>query len=237
MPGPDFPRIVPMGDSALVVEFGDEPRPELSAHIAAIAGRLRVSPPAGVLDVVPTYTTLAVHYDPALIEEGDSPYDTLACEIEEWLRGEPPESVVPGRLIEIPVCYGGKFGEDLEPIAARIGLQATEVANLHSSARYYVYMLGFVPGFAYLGGLDPRLATPRRGVPRPRVPAGSVAIGGTSTGIFPLETPGGWNLVGRTPMRMFVANAQPPCLLNAGDHVRFVAISEEQFEDMAQEVS
>jgi inhibitor of KinA len=237
MPGPDFPRIVPMGDSALVVEFGNEPRPALSSHIAAIASRLRGTPPVGVLDVVPTYTTLAVHYDPALIEEGDSPYDALSGEIEECLRGEPPESAVPGRLVEIPVCYGGRFGEDLEPIAARIGLRTAEVADLHSSGHYHVCMLGFVPGFAYLGGLDPRLATPRRDVPRPRVPAGSVAIGGTSTGIFPLETPGGWHLIGRTPVRLFVAAAQPPCLLNAGDHVRFVPISEEQFEDMAQEVS
>jgi inhibitor of KinA len=237
MPGPDFPRIVPMGDSALVVEFANEPRPELSSHIAAIASRLRGAPPAGVLDVVPTYTTLAVHYDPALIEEGDSPYDTLAGEIEERLRGEPPDSVVTGHLVEIPVCYGGRFGEDLEPIAARIGLRAAEVADLHSAGHYYVYMLGFVPGFAYLGGLDPRLATPRRDIPRPRVPAGSVAIGGTSTGIFPLETPGGWHLIGRTPMRLFLADAQPPCLLNAGDHVRFVPISEGQFEDMAREAS
>ena len=232
---PEFPRIVPMGDCALVVEFGGEPRPELSSHIAAIATRLRSAPPAGVVDVVPAYTTLAVHYDPALIEEGDSPYDTLAAEIAEWLARVPPDSVVQGRLVEIPVCYGGRHGEDLEAVAARSGLRPGEVAQLHSAATYHVHMLGFVPGFAYLGGLDPRLATPRRDVPRARVPAGSVAIGGASTGIFPLETPGGWHLVGRTPLRLFVPEAQPPSLLNAGDLVRFVPIGEAQFDALARE--
>lgn len=237
MAAPDFPRIAPMGDSALVVEFGDESRPELSAHIAAIARNLRNAPPAGVRDVVSTYTTMAVHYDPALIEAGDSPYDTLAGQVEAWLRDEPPDSVVQGRLVEIPVCYGGEYGEDLEAIAARSGLEPAEVARRHSAGDYHVHMLGFVPGFAYLGGLDPVLATPRRDAPRARVPAGSVAIGGASTGVFPLETPGGWHLVGRTPLRLFVPDAEPPCLLNAGDRVRFVSISAEQFAALAREAA
>lgn len=237
MAASEYPRIVPMGDCALVVEFADASRPELSSHIAAMARNLRNAPPAGVRDVVSTYTTIAIHYDPALIEAGDSPYDTLVDQVEGWLRGEPPDSVVRGRLVEIPVCYGGEYGLDLDAVAARSGLQPAEVAQLHSAGDYHVHMLGFVPGFAYLGGLDPRLATPRREQPRARVPAGSVAIGGTSTGIFPLETPGGWHLVGRTPMRLFVPDADPPCLLNAGDHVRFVSISAEQFAALAREAA
>lgn len=235
MAAPEYPRIIPMGDCALVVEFGNEAREELSSHIAALASRLRIARPAGVLDVVPTYTTLAVHYEPALVEAGDSPYDTLAAQIEAWLRGEPPDSVASGRRIEIPVCYGGAHGEDLAVIAERNGLQTEEVVRLHSTTDYYVHMLGFVPGFAYLGGLDPRLTTPRRDSPRARVPAGSVAIGGTSTGIFPLETPGGWHLVGRTPLRLFVPDSEPPCLLNAGDQVRFIPISAERFDALARE--
>jgi inhibitor of KinA len=230
-----FPRIVPMGDRALVVEFGDAADQALSSHIAAVAQHLREAALAGVLDVVPTYTTLAVHYDPAAVADGDSPYDTLAGQVETWLGTESAGSTVQGRLIEIPVCYGGRFGEDLEALAGRHGLLPEEAVRLHSATRYYVHMLGFVPGFAYLGGLDERLATPRRDVPRAKVPAGSVAIGGGNTGIFPLETPGGWHLIGRTPLRLFTPGMEPPCLLNAGDSVHFVPISPERFDSLARD--
>lgn len=230
-----YPRLVPMGDRALVIEFGDAADPALSSHIAAVAQHLRASPPAGVLDIVPTYTTLALHYDPAEVEDGDSPYDALAAQVESWLGNEPPGSTISGRSIEIPVCYGGGFGEDLDALASRHGLRPDEAIALHSNARYHVHMLGFVPGFAYLGGLDARLATPRRDIPRPRVPAGSVAIGGSHTGIFPLETPGGWHLIGRTPLRLFTPGTEPPCLLNAGDSVRFVPISAAQFDSLSRE--
>lgn len=235
MATPPFPRIVPMGDRALVIEFGDAAEPALSSHIAAVAQHMRASPPAGVLDIVPTYTTLALHYDPAAVADGDSPYDTLAEQVEAWLGAEPAGSMVQGRLIEIPVCYGGQFGEDLEALASRHGLQPEEAVRLHSAPRYHVHMLGFVPGFAYLGGLDERLATPRRDSPRPKVPAGSVAIGGGHTGIFPLETPGGWHLIGRTPLQLFTPGMEPPCLLNAGDSVHFVPISAERFASLARE--
>lgn len=237
MAEPIFPRFVPMGDRALVMEFGDAADPQLSSRIAAIARRMRASPPAGVLDIVPTYTTLAVHYDPAAVEDADSPYDALAGQLESWLRGGSGEAAAAGRSIDIPVCYGGEFGEDLEALARRHGLTQGEIIRLHSEPRYHVHMLGFVPGFAYLGGLDPRLATPRRDAPRPRVPAGSVAIGGSQTGVFPLATPGGWHLIGRTPLRLFRAEAEPPCLLNAGDSVRFVPVGAERFAALAREQS
>lgn len=237
MDAPIFPRLVPMGDRALVIEFGDAADPVLSSHIAAMAQRMRASPPAGVLDIVPTYTTLALHYDPAAVEDGDSPYDALAGQVESWLGDEPPGSSIKGRAMEIPVCYGGEFGEDLEALAGRHGLQPQDVVRLHSEARYHVHMLGFVPGFAYLGGLDARLATPRRDDPRPKVPAGSVAIGGSQTGIFPLATPGGWHLIGRTPLRLFMPDSEPPCLLNAGDSVQFVPISAAQFDSLLHEQS
>jgi inhibitor of KinA len=224
-----------MGDRALVIEFGDAADPKLSSHIAALAQRLRASPPAGVLDIVPTFTTLALHYDPADVEDGDSPYDVLAGQVEAWLCAEPPESTVQGRSIEIPVCYGGTFGEDLDALAGRHGLRPEDVVRLHSEPRYHVHMLGFVPGFAYLGGLDARLATPRRDHPRPKVPAGSVAIGGAHTGIFPLETPGGWHLIGRTPLRLFTPGSEPPCLLNPGDSVQFVPISADRFTSLSRE--
>ncbi len=143
------------------------------------------------------------------------------------------KSCRPAGTVEIPVCYGGALGEDLETLARSRGLSAEAVVAIHSGVTYHVHMLGFVPGFAYLGGLDERLATPRRATPRPRVPAGSVAIADGQTAIYPLETPGGWHLIGRTPLQLFRADASPPSLLNAGDTVRFVPISTEQFDSQS----
>ena len=229
MAEPNLPRVVPLGDRALVVEFGNTIDPVLSSRIAALAARMRASPPPGVQDIVPTYATLAIHYEPAEVGSGDSPYEILAETVETWLREQPEDVASTGRSIEIPVCYGNGYGEDLDEVASRCGLPADEVIRTHSSGDYHVHMLGFVPGFAYLGGLDKRIATPRRATPRSRVPAGSVAIGGEQTGIFPLETPGGWHLIGRTPLRLFTPSAEPPCLLNAGDRVRFVPIEPAEF--------
>ena len=219
-----------MGDQALIVEFGDRVDPALSAEIAAVAQRLRESLPIGVLDVVPAYTTLALHYDPAAVGAGTPPYEALVETIDAWLKTQTAVPLPVGRLIEIPVCYGGALGEDLEALALSHNLSVEEVIAIHSGATYHVHMLGFVPGFAYLGGLDARLATPRRDTPRPHVPAGSVAIGGAQTGVYPLDTPGGWQIIGRTPLRLFKPDAMPPSLLNAGDTVRFVPISVQEFE-------
>lgn len=218
-----------MGDQALIIEFGDRVDPVLSTEIAAVAQRLRESRPIGVLDVVPAYTTMALHYDPAAVGAGASPYEALVETIESWLKTQTVATASAGHLVEIPVCYGGAFGEDLEALADSHNLSVEEVIAIHSDAAYHVHMLGFVPGFAYLGGLDARLATPRRDTPRPLVPAGSVAIGGAQTGVYPLDTPGGWHIIGRTPLQLFKPDAMPPCLLNAGDTVRFVPISVQEY--------
>src|SRR6185503_20357253 len=145
------PRLIPMGDRALVIEFGDRADPELSARIAAAAQHLRAAPPPGILDIVPAYTTLALHYDPALIGVGTTPYEALIQKIQTWLRTQADAKLAPGRLVEIPVCYGGPCGEDLDEVARRHGLTPAEVATIHAGTDYRVYMLGFVPGFAYLG--------------------------------------------------------------------------------------
>ncbi len=224
------PRLFPMGDQALIAEFGERIDPALSAQIAALARRLRESLPIGVLDIVPAYTTLALHYDPAAVGAGTSPYEALAETIGTWLKTQSVDTAAAGRVIEIPVCYGGPFGEDLEALAGSRGLSVEEAIAIHSGASYHVHMLGFVPGFAFLGGLDARLATPRRDTPRPRVPAGSVAIAGEQTAVYPLETPGGWQIIGRTPLQMFRSDASPPSLLNAGDTVRFTPISMQEFD-------
>ena len=223
------PRFFPMGDQALVVEFGERVDTALSAQIAAVAQRLREAKPAGVLDIVPAYTTLALHYDPAEVGAGTSPYEAVCEIIAAWLKTQSVEPSAAGRLVEIPVCYGGAFGEDLEPLARSRGLSIDEAIAIHCASIYHVHMLGFVPGFAYLGGLDSRLATPRRDTPRARVPAGSVGIAGEQTGIYPLDTPGGWQIIGRTPLPLFKPAASPPSLLNAGDTVRFLPISERDF--------
>ena len=226
-------RLIPMGDRALVIEFGDRLDPELSARIAAAAQHLRASPPPGVLDIVPAYTTLALHYDPAVIGAGTTPYEALIEQVEAWLHAQADAKLSPGRLVEIPVCYGSGVGEDLEELARQHGLTPEEVVSIHASTDYRVYLLGFVPGFAYLGDVDPRIATRRRDTPRPHVPAGSVAIGGDQTGVYPLETPGGWHLIGRTPVRMFTPESEPPCLLAAGDTVRFVPISRAELDALS----
>ena len=228
------PHLFPMGDQALIIELGDRVDPVLSARIATLAQRLRESLPIGVLDIVPAYSTLALHYDPAAVGSGTSPYEALAEIIGNWLQTQSVETSAAGRLVEIPVCYGGTFGEDLEALARMRNLSVEQVIAIHGGTDYHVHMLGFVPGFAYLGGLDARLATPRRDSPRPRVPAGSVGIGGEQTGVYPLDTPGGWQIIGRTPLQLFKPDASPPSLLNAGDVVRFVSISAQEFESQAK---
>ncbi|MEQ1880175.1 MAG: 5-oxoprolinase subunit PxpB [Burkholderiales bacterium] len=222
------PQFFPMGDRALVVELGHRIDVDLSCEIAALARRLRACALPGVTDIVPAYTTLTLHYDPALI--GAEPYDAMVAAVAGHLLLENDEPRSAGRYVEIPVCYGGRYGQDLESLSASIGLGMKEVIRIHSEARYQVHMLGFVPGFAYLGGLDTRIAVPRHATPRARVPAGSVAIGGEQTGVYPLATPGGWQLIGRTTVKLFDPDSATPCLLDAGDTVQFIPISEAQFE-------
>ena len=226
-------RFFPMGDKALIIKFGDRADPALTLHIAALARQLRESRPIGVRDVVPAYTTLALHYDPSAVGSGTTPYEALVASIEPWLKFQSSAALPAGQLIVIPVCYGGALGEDLPALAQRHNLSDAEVIDIHSAAGYRVALLGFVPGFAYLDGLNARLATPRRETPRAQVPAGSVAIGGSKTGVYPLATPGGWHIIGRTPLHLFQPDAMPPCLLNVGDTVRFVPISEQEFQAQA----
>ena len=223
-----------MGDRALIIEFGERIDVVLSSQIAALAQQLRDSQPIGVLDIVPAYATLALHYDPAAVGAGASPYETLCDIIARWLQMQSTAIAGTGRQIDIPVCYGGAFGPDLDALARAAGLSSGEVIALHTGSTYHVHMLGFVPGFAYLGGLDARIAMPRRETPRAHVPAGSVAIAGQQTGIYPLDTPGGWHIIGRTPLQLFTPDSSPPSLLNAGDRVRFVQISPVQFETQSR---
>jgi inhibitor of KinA len=216
----------PLGDAAVVLELGHGISESTLASVRALAAALTRDPPAGVVDVVPAFVSVTVFYDPPRIGS----YEQLCAELKNRAgRVISTASPIPARLVEIPVCYGGEFGPDLAPVAARCGLGTDEVIALHSGAEYTVYAIGFAPGFPYLGGLPAKLHTPRRSTPRTLVPAGSVGIGSGQTGIYPLATPGGWNLIGRTPLALFRLRKNPPALLHAGDRVKFRSISAEEF--------
>ncbi len=219
-----------MGDSAFVVRFGDSISLELHARVV---GALRVLDSARerwVVDLVPGYASIMVLYDALRA----APEDVLR-----WLeatlpsaRPEPPSH----RLVEVPVWYHPSVGPDLEPLAREKGLAVEELVALHTAPEYPVYMLGFRPGFPFLGGLDPRLFSPRLATPRAAVPAGSVGIGGQQTGIYPQRSPGGWRLLGRTPLKLFSPEREPPFALNVGDRVRFVSVSEARYRELGGEL-
>lgn len=225
-------RFTPLGDRAVTVTFGSTIDETTHRRVRAATARLDDRRPAGVVDLAPAFASVAVHYDPARVEPGHgSPYDRLVAILEHLLDDLRVESIPAPRQVEIPVCYGGELGPDLADVATRHSLSPDDVVRLHADADYLVYMVGFMPGFAYLGGLPDAIATPRRATPRTSVPAGAVGIGGRQTGVYPLVSPGGWNLIGRTPLKIFNIAREPATLLAAGDRVRFRPISSAEFRD------
>jgi inhibitor of KinA len=221
-------RIVPAGDSALVVEFDERIDPLINDRAIALADALQAAALAGVRDVVPTYRSVAIFFDPLRTN-----YDALVDRVEVEVA-RPPGAVAAAReAVRIPVCYGGDLGPDLPAVAAFASATEDEVVAIHTSAEYRVFMLGFVPGFAYMGIVDARIAMPRHATPRVRVPLGTVGIAGVQTGIYPAETPGGWQLIGRTPLKPFDAGRAEPFLLKAGDRVSFYAIDRTEYERLA----
>lgn len=209
------PRFLPLGDSAVTIVIGDGIARELSRDVLRVAGDLRLAALNGVSEVVPAYASLSLFYDPLVVT-----YAELLEQVKPLVAQSRYESsaVVEPRTVHIPVHYDG---EDLADVAQRTGLTANEVIALHSERDYHVYIIGFVPGFAYLGELHPSLVLPRRSAPRKRVPAGSVAIAEAQTGVYPFSTPGGWHLIGRTEVKMFDATSTEPALLRVGDKVVF----------------
>jgi inhibitor of KinA len=218
-------RIVAAGESALVVEFEERIDPAVNATTIACADALQAAAFAGVRDVVPTYRSVAIYFDP-LRTDTDALLERITHEADTAGPGAP----VAGEPLRIPVCYGGDLGPDLPHVAGFAKMSEDEVVRLHGSATYRVFMLGFVPGFAYLGTVDHRIAMPRRATPRVRVPSGSVGIAGIQTGIYPAETPGGWQLIGRTPIRPFDPSRPDPFLMKAGDAVQFYPIDRAEFD-------
>jgi KipI family sensor histidine kinase inhibitor len=219
-----YPRLLPSGDSALVVEFGDHIDADLNRRVLALDATLAQDRISGIIETVPTYRSLLVHYDPTVIgfAELGAKLMTLAAR-----PGLPSRK---GRRWRVPVVYGGEFGIDLEAVAARAKLTPQEVIARHSGGDYRVYMLGFLPGYTYLGGLDQRLATPRRQDPRLETPSGTIAIGGVQTGIQCIAAPSGWNLLGRTPVRTYHPHRDPIFLIEPGDYVTFFPVPERDWE-------
>jgi len=211
-----YPRILPVGDTAFTVEFGATIEERLVAQVQGFDADLKAHPILGVRETVPSYCALLVVYDPQCC-----PAATMRLALERTLTQMTGSAPVEGRLVEIPVRYGGVEGPDLQDVADYHHLSPEEVITLHTTSTYRVAMLGFAPGFAYLLGLDPRLATPRLATPRTQVAPGSVGIAGNQTGVYALSTPGGWRIIGRTPLELFDPVRPEPFLLQAGDSVRF----------------
>ena len=226
----------PLGDHAVIIQLGTSIDESTHRLVRAVCARLDVDPIPGVIEYVPAFASVAVHYDPMQVGAGGDSSETPQARLVETLRAAlssvRDEMVLPAAIVEVPVCYGGELGPDLEDVARAHDLSVDEVVEIHSGGDYLVYMVGFMPGFAYLGGLSERIATPRRSVPRTRVPSGTVGIGGSQTGVYPLESPGGWNLIGRTPQRMFLPEKEPPTLLEIGDRVRFRPIARPEYDSM-----
>ena len=238
-------EITPLGDSALVVrvrdQFEDAPEETLD-EVFRVFQLLQGAAIPGVIELAPAYTSVAVFFDPIAVLKSNvatDGVDELAKRIRNVItpasrRHRRRVAASGPRLIEIAVCYDPEFGFDLDRVAEHTKLSEREIVDLHSTREYRVACIGFVPGFTFLAGLPKNLATPRRDVPRKEIPAGSVGIGGAQTGIYPLRSPGGWNLIGRTPLRLFNPAKNPPTLLCPGDRVRFRKISREEFESLKQ---
>ena len=225
------PRFLLAGDSALVVEFGDKVSPDINAKVRKLLLQLEKCPIKGVREAVPTYRSLLIHYDPIELS-----LETLRSELEETMIESASVQLLGSRRIIVPVSYGGEYGPDIGDVAAHNRITVENVIRVHSSMDYLVYMIGFTPGFPYLGELPSPIACPRLATPRIKVPTGSVGIAGTLTGIYPVESPGGWRLIGRTPLRLFDEGSDPPSLLRAGDYVRFTRITETEYQEIAGEI-
>ena len=236
-------QITPLGDSALLIrvveDFEAGPADALDRVLAAKRS-LEAAKIPGAIELAPAYTTVALFYDPTIVIDAGAPATDVVAWLEEKIRTElaTVRRIKADRLeravIEIPVCYDTEFGFDLEEVAQRAGIDSQQVVDLHRGAEYRVHCVGFTGGFPFLGGLPVKIATPRRDVPRKEIPAGSVAIGGKQTGVYPIKSPGGWNVIGRTPLNLFDPGKNPPVILRAGDRVRFRSIRRDEFESISR---
>ena len=219
------PTISPVGDCAISIDFGQVIDPKINRQIRQIIEQIKDLQLDGIIELVPTYCAWLVQYD-AMVYSYSDICRILEPTLQESVMDSANELVT---IVEIPTVYGGEFGPDLGFVASHNHISEAEVVSIHSGTDYLVYMLGFIPGFTYLGGMDPRIATPRLSSPRTLIPAGSVGIAGEQTGTYPSDSPGGWQIIGRTPVTMYDMSKKQAALLQAGDYVRYVFIDENEF--------
>lgn len=225
-------KFLKAGDSALIIELGNEISPIINYNLKKITDYLDSLNHKAIKDLLPTYRSIIVYYDPMMIS-----FDELKEMVEKNCVADDSQMLsVKKEIIEVPVLYGGEYGPDIENIASHNNLTIEEVINIHTSGEYLVYMLGFTPGFPYLGGMDKRIATPRLTTPRTKIPAGSVGIAGEQTGLYPIESPGGWQLLGRTPLNFFDSVKENPFVVAAGQYIKFKAITEEEYHAIVEQV-
>ncbi len=219
------------GDRALNMEFGNVINEEVNKKIRAVTTLIENNKISGINEVVPTYRSLMIHYNPLIIDFEE--LVKLLKRIEENINNI---ELLSPETIEIPVLYGGLYGPDIENVARHNNLSVKEVINIHTSAKYLIYMLGFTPGFPYLGGMDKRISTPRLSSPRTKIPAGSVGIAGEQTGVYPMQSPGGWQLIGSTPVELFNPERENPILLKSGNYIVFKSIDEDEYMKIKEEI-
>ncbi len=224
-------KFLAAGDSSVFMEFGNSISPEINAKIRNVVKGIESSSIKGIRELLPTYRSIQIMYNP--LEIG---YDELITSLRDLESSFHESDAGNYRTVEIPTLYGGEYGPDIKFVAEHNNISVEEVIRIHTSTDYLIYMLGFTPGFSYLGGMSYKIATPRLKTPRGVIPAGSVGIAGSQTGIYPIDSPGGWQLIGRTPLNMYDPTAEPPILLKAGDYVRFVSISEKKYFRVKKEV-
>lgn len=227
---PEYPRIIPVSDSALLIEFGDAIDYEINGRVYALQREIEASDIREAVDeFIPSYRSLLVEYDASKYSHREM-QDRVAGLVERTTAEVGSVGGTDDETHQIPVAYGGEYGPDLETVAEHAGLSTDEVIAIHSGTDYHVFMLGFAPGFPYLGGMDERIACPRLATPRTVVPAGSVGIAEAQTGVYPNASPGGWQLIGQTPLALFDVGADPPAVMLPGTKVNFVPITHEEYE-------
>lgn len=214
-----------ISETSVLIEFGNEINPETNKKIRILCEYLENNPFHGLVEYIPYFTSVSIIYDPLKI----NPFEKVREKLESILSSLDFSSEYEEHIVEIPVCYGNEYGPDIEYVAEVNNISVNEVIDIHSKGKYLVYMIGFAPGFPYLGGMSEKIATPRRKTPRTAVPKGSVGIAGMQTGVYPLETPGGWQLIGRTPIKLFDAESKEKTLLKCGDIIKFYPISCEEY--------
>ena len=223
--------IFPLGDSALTIDFGNRIDEALNEKVLQLFNRLQNFSPF-FIDIIPAYSSLTIYYDVLHFHSSEcSAFEAVKALLQPVLKEDATIEMGDGRIVRIPVCYGIPFAPDLETLAQQKQLTTEEVIQLHTANVYRVYMIGFLPGFAYMGKVDSRIATPRKSQPRTTIPAGAVGIAGEQTGIYPLASPGGWNIIGQTPLKLFDANMEAPVFFQPGDKVHFYSITEDEFKN------